>query len=162
MKDKDFNKLIDLTYVGGGFIPANQNARELIDRCEKGEIVSFNEVTQRDLSFHRCYFLLLSFIYDYLPQSFKDKISKDKFYIFVKHLEGNYDVVFKFKDGSEMVEYKSISFGRMSQKQFEEYVANQLPFIYSNILEAYFELDILNGIIETIEEEFKRMLSKLP
>jgi hypothetical protein len=162
MKDSDYKKLIELANVGGGFIPANDNAKELLNRTHKGEVITLNEVTQRDLSFHKCYFALLSFIYEYLPESFKDTISKDKFYIFVKHLEGNYEVVFKFKDGSEMVEYNSISFGRMSQKQFETFVANQLPFIYSNVLGAYFEIDMLNGIIETIESEFQRMLNKLP
>lgn len=162
MKDSEYKDLVELAKVGGGFIPANEKANSLLDLAHKGEILSFVEVTKRDLAFHRCYFALLSFIYEYLPNSFKEKISKDKFYIFVKHLEGNYDVIFKFKDGSQMVEYRSIAFGKMSQKKFEEFVANQLPFIYSNILGAYFELDMLNSIIETIEEEFKRMLSKLP
>lgn len=163
MKDSDFKRnIIELAVFGGGFMPANQNAEELINRSKRGEIISFEEVTKRDLAFHRCYFALLSFIYGYLPKSFKDKISSDKFYQFIKHLEGNYDVVFKFKDGTQMVEYRSISFGRMSQKNFEEFIANQLPFIYSNILGAYFDVDMLNSIIETIEEEFKRMLAKLP
>lgn len=162
MRSDDFAKLVELKYTGGLFIPNNDNAHALCDLLRQGDVVSFHEVTQRDVKFHRCYFQLLGFIYEYLPESFKRKVPKDRFYIFLKHLEGNYDVVYKFKDGSEMIEYRSIAFGKMSQKQFEEYIANQLPFIYANILGAYFDLDTLNSIISTIEEEFRNMLKKLP
>jgi hypothetical protein len=162
LKDKDFARLIELTHVKGGLIPTNQNAIELLDRTGNGEVLYFLEVTNRDVSFHRCYFALLSFIYDYLPNDFKKKITKDKFYIFVKHLAGEYKIVHTFKDGTSQIEYNSIAFGKMSQKDFEAYVANQLPFIYANVLGAYFEMDILNGIIETIETEFKKLISKLP
>jgi len=161
MTDKDYHRTIELSNVGGGFIPVNQNATELLEQSFKGEVLSFLEVTNRDIKFHRCYFSLLSFIYDYLPQSFKKKVEKDKFYIFVKHLKGEYSVLFEFKDGTRMVEYDSIAFGRMSQKTFENYIREQLPFIYENVIGAYFEGDIYNGIIETIEEEFKRLLAKL-
>ena len=161
MTDKDYNKLIDLANVGGGFVPANQNASDILEQSHRGEVLSFLEVTNRDLKFHRCFFLLLNFIYDYTPQSFKKKVTKDNFYIFIKHLKGEYKVLFEFKDGTKMVEYDSIAFGRMSQKTFETYIRELLPFIYTEIIGAFFEDDIYNNIIDTIEEEFKVFLSKL-
>ena len=161
MKDTDFYKLMDFAYVGGGMIPVSANAIELLDQSDKGEVLSFLEITSRDLKFHRCYFSLIGFIYDYLPGSFKSKIPKDDFYKFIKHLKKQYKILNTFADGSQIVEYDSISFGKMSQKSFENYIREQLPFIYTEIIGAYFEGDIYNGIISTIEQEYKKFLSKL-
>lgn len=161
MNNSDFDKLVELCCVGGGWTPANGNAEELLDSMTRGEIVAVREVTQRDLKFHRAYFSLLNFIYDYLPPAFKRKVPKQHFYKFVKHLQGEYDVLFEFKDGTKLVEYQSISFGRMSQKRFEAYIREQLPWIYENIIGAFFEGEIYKNIIETIEMEYERFLQKL-
>lgn len=161
MKDKELHKLVDFYNAGGGLLPVNQRAIEIIEQSDKGEVLSFIEVTQRDLKFHRCYMSLLAFIYGYLPGSFKQQIPKDKFYIYLKHLKGQYDVLFEFADGTKMVEYESISFGRMSQKQFESYVRDQLPWIYTNVIGHFFEGPIYDGIIETIEEDYKKFFAKL-
>jgi hypothetical protein len=161
MTDKKFENIIELVYMGGGFLPANQRANELTENCVKGEILSFLEVTERDLKFHKCYFSLLGYIYDYLPMSFTSKVSKDNFHKFLKHLQGKYKVLFTFKDGTVMVEYESISFGNMSQKRFEEYVKEQLPYIYENVIGAFFEGEMYDNIIATIEEEYEKFLVKL-
>jgi hypothetical protein len=161
MKDRDFNKLVDFYNAGGGLLPVNQRAHELIEQTGKDEVLSFIEVTQRDLKFHRCYMSLLAYIYGYLPQSFQRKVAKDKFYIWLKHLKGQYDILFEFEDGTKLVEYESISFGRMSQIRFEEYIREQLPWIYTDVIGKFFEGDIYNGIIDTIEEDYKKFLSKL-
>jgi len=161
MNNSDFDKLVELCCVGRGWTPANSNAEELLDSMTRGEIIAVREVTQRDLKFHRAYFSLLNFIYDYLPLSFKRKVPKQHFYKFVKHLRGEYDVLFEFKDGTKLVEYPSISFGRMSQKRFEGYIREQLPWIYENIIGAFFEGEIYKNIIETIEMEYEKFLQKL-
>jgi len=161
MKDSDYFKLIELANVGGGFIPANENASELLDQSRKGEILSFKEVTARDISMHRCYFSLLNFIYNYLPLKFRKAVPEDKFYIFIKHLKGEYAVLFEFSDGTKMVEYESISFGNMSQKRFESFIREQLPFIYENVIAKFFEGEIYDSIINTIEKEYERFMAKL-
>lgn len=161
MKKSDYDKLSEWLNVGGGLTPHNENAREIIEQSTRGEILTFDNKTYRDLSFHRCYFSLLNFIYDYLPVKFKETIPKERFYYFLKHLKGEYEVIFTFKDGTKMVEYESISFGRMNQTRFEEYIREQLPWIYENVLGLYFKGDMHNGIVETIEEEYKKFLSKL-
>lgn len=161
MKDSDYHNLIDLAYVGGGYISANDNANELEIRCSKGEIISMKEVTQRDLKFHKCYFSLLNFIYSYLPEKFKKRVHEKNFYKWLKHLKGEYTVVYVFNDGTKMIEYDSISFGKMSQKTFENYISNQLPWIYENVIGAFYQGDIYTNIIETIEEEYQKFLSKL-
>ena len=161
MTDKDYHRIQEWVNVGGGITPLSTNAIELLEQSHKGEVLSFLEVTNRDVKFHRCYFSLLSFIYDYLPASFKRKVKKDHFYKFIKHLKGEYEILFEFKDGTKLVEYDSIAFGRMSQKTFENYIREQLPFIYENIVGKFFEGEMYDGIIDTIEEEYKKFLSKL-
>jgi len=49
----------------------------------------------------------------------------------------------------------------MSQDQFETYVKEQLPWIYENVIGAFYSDEIYAGIIDTIEEEYKKFLSKL-
>ena len=49
----------------------------------------------------------------------------------------------------------------MNQQKFKEYVKEQLPYIYENVLGKFFEGEILTGIIETIENEYEIFFSKL-
>lgn len=161
MKDTDFSKIIELTPAGGGWLPANQNARELLDTAVPGEVLSFEEVTARDLKFHRAYFSLMGYIWDWMPKHFKSKIPKDKFYLFCKHVKGDYEVVYQFKDGTTFVEYKSIAFGRMSQQTFKAYVREQLPVIYADIIEQLYEKPQSDQVIACIEDKYQKFLSKL-
>lgn len=161
MTHQDYLNLIEFAYVGGGYLPHNERAKELSENKVKGEIVAFKEAKQRDLKFHKCYFLLLSFIYDYLPNNFKEQIPKDKFYKWLQHLKGEYTVNFTFKDGTTFIEYDSISFGRMSQETFKNHIKSQLPWIYANVIGAFYDGDIYTGIIETIEIEYEKFLAKL-
>ena len=161
MKDSDFDKLIELTWIGGGFIPANPNAIDLSQQTKDGETLTFREVTARDLSFHKCYMSLLGYIWTLLPKKFKETIPKDKFYVFVKHLRGNYDIVFTFRNGTKLIEYKSIAFGAMSQKTFEEYIKELLPWIYSDVINAFYKGTKYDNIIAQIEKEYEKFLSKL-
>ena len=161
MKDSDYLKLVSLVNVGGGFMPVNENATELLEQSVKGEIMQFTEVTQRDVNFHRCYFSLIGYIYDYLPKHFRKQVKKQDFYIFLKHLKGNYKVLFEFKDGTKMVEYDSLSFGRMSQKTFETYIKEQLPWIYQEVIAPFYDGVIYDRIVENIENEYRKFLVKL-
>jgi hypothetical protein len=161
MKDKEFEKIIDLVWQGGGFLPCNEKANDLTETLGKGQIVSFLECTQRDLSFHKCYMALLAYIWGYMPPKFKKTILKKDFYQWLKHLQGKYKIKYEFKDGSKFVEYESITFGNMSQQRFKEYVKEQIPFIYENVIGAYFEGEIYDNIITTIEADFERFFDKL-
>lgn len=160
MKDTDVKKLVEFAYISGGWLPINQNAKELTNQTADGEVVSFEEVTSRDLNFHKCYFSLLNYIWGYLPNNFKIAVPKEKFYVFLKHLKGEYEVLFEFKDGTKLVEYESISFGRMSQPAFEDYVREQLPYIYENIIRKM-KPKHADAIIDNIEDEFSKFLNRL-
>lgn len=161
MKDKDYVELLEFIPVNGVLIPANSNAVNLMSIIKQGEVQTFSNITKRDRKYHNCYFSLLNFIWVSLPPHFRAKIPCKDFYLFIKMLKGDYDEVFTFKNGNKMIEYKSISFGKMNQAQFEEYVAEQLPIIYDGIIMEMYKPDQANLVIDSIEEQYKVFLSKL-
>ncbi|MFA6973970.1 MAG: DUF1367 family protein [Parcubacteria group bacterium] len=161
MKDSQLNRVIDLKWAGGGFLPANQAADDLADQLRNGEVVSFQEITKRDLSFHKNYMALLGYIWDFLPPKFRKAVPKDRFYQWLKHLKGQYNIIYKFNDGTTLIEYQSIAFGNMSEKRFHEYVKNQLPWIYEEVIGAFYEGEIMQNIIENIEADFHKFMDRL-
>lgn len=162
MKKSEFDKLIELSYTGGmHFSPVNQNAFELCNSLGIGEVIYVDLKTSRDYKFHQAYFVLINFIYDYLPEKFKKKVPRKHFYKWLQTLKEDYEVVFTFADGRQLIEYDSISFARMSQEKFETYIKEQLPWIYENVIGAFYTGEKFDGIIETIEKEFEKFLSKL-
>lgn len=161
MTDKNYHNLVDFTNAGSGLLPVNQRAHEIIEQSARGEVLSFIEATNRDLSRHRCYMSLLAFIWSYLPKSFQNQVPKDKFYMWLKHLKGQYEILFEFKDGTKLVEYESISFAKMTEVRFRAYIKEQLPWIYTDVIGKFFDGPIYDNIIETIESEYQRFFDKL-
>jgi hypothetical protein len=161
MKQSEYLKLCEFVYRGGGFIPCNENAIELSQNTGLGEIVTMAEVTPRDTKFHQCYFSLLNFIWGYLPGKFQNNVPQKDFYKWLKHLKKEYTIIYSFADGTQMVEYESIAFGRMSQKRFEEYIKEQLPWIYENVIGAFYTGERYDTVIQSIENEYEKFLTKL-
>jgi len=191
MKKSEFDKLIELEYTGGFmFKPTNPNAMELCNMLKLNEKTLFKPMGERDAKLHGCYFVLLNFIWGYLPDNFHKRVPNKTFYIWLKHLKKEYDIVFSFVDEdkvsdmldfceeldidvekamkiasrfgkTDLIEYESISFGRMSNQRFKEYVKSQLPYIYENVIGKFFTGDQYDSIIDTIEGEFEKFLSKL-
>ena len=161
MKKSEYDKLHEFVYRGGGFVPVNQNAQDLAHQTGMGEIITFAEVTSRDLKFHQAYFSLLNFIWGYMPAKFQEQVPQSKFYYWLKHLKGEYEVIFTYADGTKLVEYPSLAFGRMSQKTFEDYIREQLPWIYTEVIGKIYKGEKYDAIIQTIEEEYEKFLSKL-
>ena len=60
----------------------------------------------------------------------------------------------------ELIEYTSISFARMDESKFRDYVKGQLPKIY-DIFRVLYEDDIYQDIIETIEKDWEKFFNKL-
>jgi hypothetical protein len=162
MKDSDYGRLSEWLNEGGALTPFNQNAFDLSDASKKGEIITLLEITSRDIKFHRCYFSLLNFIYDQLPKRFHAKLDRKHFYQYLKHLKGQFDIITRFGD-IILVEYESISFGRMSEHTFRDYIRNQLPFIYTDVIGKYYKPGKwrYNRKIDLIETEYLKFLSKL-
>lgn len=175
MTHEDYQKLIHLAYIkelpenskqaedilqNGFFIPAT-NMDSYLNELFEGEIRQFKAVTSRDLKLHRCYFSLLEYIYNYLPESFKNQVKSGVFYRWLQTLKGDYEVLFRFKDGRELLKYNSISFSKMDEHQFREHIKEQMPFIYDNVIMELFEEKTANVIIENIEKEYEKFFTKL-
>lgn len=158
MKQSEFLELKHfVNHKNIGLIPVTLESREWLETLKQDECINFKIIQSRDLKLHRAYFLVLGFIYDRLSPSFRKRITKDKFYIFLKDLAKEYDVLYTFKDGTEHKEYKSISFSKMNNTKFKEYFNNQLIFIYEDLL---FPLN-QEYLMDDINKEFERVFSKL-
>lgn len=144
-------------HKGNALLPNQIETAEWLEQLKHNDQVYFKLIEARDLGMHRGYFKILTYIYDRLPLVFKNSVAKQHFYKFIKTISNEYTVVFKFKDGREMIEYTSISFAKMNQSKFREYFNNQLSVIYEEIL-IPMEVDYL---MDEINEEFEKLLSKL-
>jgi len=158
MKQSEFLELKHFTnHKNIGLIPATAESREWLETLKQNECVNFKKVESRDLALHGAFFGMLGFIHDRLTPAFKKQIAKPKFYLFLKDLAKEYDVLYTFKDGTEHKEYKSISFAKMNNTKFKEYFNNQLIFIYEDLL---FPLG-QEYLMDEINKEFERVFSKL-
>ena len=158
MKEIEFLELKHFTnHKNIGLIPATDESREWLEMLKQNETVNFKIVQSRDLKLHQAYFLVLGFIHDRLNPAFKKRIKKSKFYVFLKDLAKEYEVLYTFKDGTEHKEYKSISFGKMNNTKFKEYFNNQLIFIYEDLLVPLDQ----EYLMDEINTEFERVFSKL-
>lgn len=163
MKDREYERLSEWINEGtGALMPYNSLAHDLADTAKGGEIITMLEMTDRDLRFHRCYFSLINYIYSQLPNRFRQKLPEKYFYKYLKHLKGQFDIIAQFGD-IVLVEYESISFAKMTEHSFRDYVRNQLPWIYSDVIGKYYKMGgwRYNRKVNMIEEEYKKFLSKL-
>lgn len=163
MRDRDYDRLSEWTNEGtGALLPFNDISHDLADTTRKGEIITMLEVSDRDLQFHRCYMSLINYIYDLMPNRFKRKLRKKYFYRYLKHLKGQFDIIAQVGD-IVLVEYESISFSKMSEYAFRDYIREQLPWIYSDVIGKYYKVGgwRYNRKIESIEEKYMFFMSKL-
>lgn len=161
MTTDNYTELIEFEHQQGLFKPINQRAVDFASNLRHKEIVYLEDKGKRDLKFHKAYFALLNYIYSWMPENFKLKVPEGYFYKFLKELLGEYKVIYTFKDGQTLKDYTSIAFGKMSQKTFEEYVKNQLPLIYDNLIHVLFDDDKAEMVIENIENEFEKFMERL-
>jgi hypothetical protein len=187
MKHSDFQDLIHLAYTDGKFIPTDTSiCNDLIE----GEIISVKPIRTRDLPMHKCYFSLLNYIWKWMPAKFQEKVLNKYFYKWLQTLKKEYKILFSFADEDkiksiidtcidlgisaenasiiatkygkiDMIEYESISFGRMDEYKFRNYVKEQLPFINENLINKLFDEETANNIIEDVEKEFEKYFTKL-
>lgn len=160
MEHSEFLKLVDFARINDQLI-AVDNHLHLINDMIEGEVVTMKRVNPRDVKLHRAYFAFNSYIYHYLPNSFQKQIPLRKFYKFLQTMKGDYEVLFRFKDGRELLEYHSISFTKMDENSFRTYIKNQIPYIYENVIKAFYKDEQANDIIDNIEQEFEKFFTKL-
>lgn len=161
MTDKDYKSLLQFKKIGNLLQADNQYTQEYIDGLRGGSLVSHQSKTKRDLGFHRGYFKLIAFVWDNLPLNFREAVPKGKFYTFLKHLQGKYKTIYKFKGLPEMIEYESISFGRMNDERFKAFVKDQISVIYEELFFKLYDERMAIVLRETVEQEFETILREL-
>jgi hypothetical protein len=158
MNTEDFLQLKSFkVHKGQVLIPNQIETAEWLELEKHDSQVYMKLVQARDLQMHKGYFAILKFIYKKLPLIFRQNIPEKSFYKFVKTLSNEYKEVYKFKNGITLIEYDSISFGKMNQTKFREYFNNQLSIIYEELL-IPMEVDY---IMDEVNAEFEKLLSKL-
>jgi hypothetical protein len=102
--------------------------------------------------------------------SFKDENKRKVIAEFLKDYRKKYNTRIRYQDievistlfgKRDFIEYPSIAFGKMTQQTFREYVKNQLPFIFDQVIRPLFDDETYHVIIENIENDFEKFLSKL-
>lgn len=148
-------------------VPAQIESKEFLETLKNNETVYLTFNKPRDNGFHSCYFSLLKYIYLNLPIHFRIKFIEkyptkeykqlELFRLFLKDLFNEFEYLEIGKSKRQIKEYTSISFAKMNQLEFNEYVNNQLGNIYSDLL-VPLECEYL---YDDICKEFEKFLSKL-
>lgn len=157
MKDTEFKELLAFKVVNGVLYPINNKANDFVFQQENNEVYMVNK-TPRDTAFHACYFLFCNWLWQQMPTKFKLERCPDRsqMYNYIKVIQGKYKLSMKFK-GIEFYEFESISFGRMSDSKFNEFVNEQISVIYTELLIPLG----LEHLQEQAEKEFKGLFNKL-
>jgi len=152
--------MTDLTVIksaNGGFIPADQASIEAARKFKTGQPVRAKFTRQRNYEHHKKWFALAGFAYDHWEPSelqdsrFEGVTPEKNFDRFRKDLiilAGYYDASYRI-DGSVRVEAKSISFGSMSQDDFDRLYSATIDAVLKHILRNYTR-DDLEQVVEQL------------
>jgi hypothetical protein len=135
---------IILTKGPFGLFPADDTEAEKLAKLKKGVFVKCKVSTMRNPHFHRKYFALLNFAFDQWEPENKDQQrwnltpqkNFDQFRKDMAILAGFYDYVCRVK-GESTIAAKSISFGSMSQEDFEKLYSKTVDIILERFLNNY-------------------------
>lgn len=144
-----------------GLMPAHDNDRELLKKIPPGKPVKVKVTQVRNYAFHCKFFALLNLAYDYWepPEGKATKLMKlikiapeknfDRFRSDIAILAGYYTATYRLNGDVRLVA-KSISFGSMSEDDFEELYTKTIDVIVKHVLKEY-DGDMLRNIIEQVE-----------
>lgn len=157
MKDHEFQELLAFKVVNGVLYPTNNKANDFVFSNDNQEVYLLPK-TPRDAAFHACYFLWCNWLWQQMPTKFKLERCPDRaeMYNYIKIMQGKYKkaMIYQCK---EFYQIESISFGRMNDEKFKDFVNEQIAFIYEELL-IPLKLEHLH---EQAEKEFKGLFGKL-
>lgn len=157
MKHIEYKELCEFNVHNNILSPENSKAMDLCFMNE-GKNIMMSAQTPRDLSLHRCYHLFCRWLWDKMPLSFKNSrcLDQDQMYNYLKIISGQYELAMVYK-GKEFYKFHSISFGKMSNDKFKEFLMDQMSSIYTNLL-----LPLkMENLYEEMEQEFKKIFKEL-
>lgn len=140
-----------------GFSPADTASAEFHAKLKPGQIIHGDYKKQRNPKFHRLFFAMLNFAFEYwqpgeissehgTPEKNFDRFRKD-----LLILAGFYHTTIRL-NGSTRIEAKSISFGKMDEIEFRKVYISVLTVIVDRIMSNY-SMDEVNQMIEQFAGE---------
>lgn len=136
--------LIKLVKDASGFKPLCTDDADVIRKIPLGSVVEAEFTKKRNGNFHRKFFALLGFGFEYWnpPEAdwrgFKAVKNFDVFREQVTILAGFREVTYNL-DGSVKVKAKSISFASMDDSEFERVYSQVLDVIWNKIMSTVFD-----------------------
>lgn len=123
-----------------GLLPADSPTREWFSKLKIGKTVIANVSAPRNPAFHRKFFALLQYAFEYWSEmkggiEYKGQLVQPDFERFRKDitiLAGRYRPVVNIK-GEVRVEADSISFARMSQEEFEKLYSQVIQVLLTRV-----------------------------
>lgn len=112
-----------LKQAGGALLPLDDISAEQLTSLKTGESYEVEIKQSRNPAFHRKVFAFFNFCFDYWRGENNNLSTSKQFDVFRANLTvlaGYYDSLYNIK-GEVRIEAKSLSFGAMSQQEFEEF-----------------------------------------
>lgn len=147
---------LNLIKTKTGLIPNDPESDERYCKIKLGAVVQTETKTYRNYGFHKKYFALLNFGFEYWKPgeiSSKHGIPEKNFEQFredITILAGYYTTVIRL-DGSVRILAKSIAFGSMEQDEFEKLYNSVINVILNKIFKGMEEKELTDLINKTLE-----------
>ncbi len=132
--------------------PATDHDRELLQHIKIGQPTRLTFKRVRNYDFHKKYFALLNFAFDYWDPSLLEKWGEKNFERFRKDiiiLSGYYTQYVRL-DNTVRVEAQSIAFANMPEEDFEKLYTATIDVIIKYVLKNYTG-EMLRSVVEEAE-----------
>ena len=142
------------------FIPASEDDAELLSKVKVGETVRLTLVRPRNIRFHRKFFALINLAFDYWEppehgegSAWAEKMPIERnvkrFRKDVTIMAGYYDATYRL-NGDVRFEAKSISFGSMSEDDFEKLYSKVIDVIINRVCTQYTEYEMRKQVEDMV------------
>ena len=126
-----------------GFMPFNDEARDFAAKCKLGEVVELKGVRVRNEKYHRLFFAILRLISDNSNPHISEKAALH----FAKIASGTGEVVTDSRGETHFVP-GSISFAKMDQAGFEQFVQSAIPPLVGRFMRGSAPDDVIAEAME--------------
>jgi len=132
-------------------MPASDHDAELLGHIKLGQPTRLTFKRVRNYQFHKKYFALLNLAFDYWnPENAVGEKNFDQFREDVIILAGFYTRLIRV-DNTTRIKAKSISFGSMSENDFEQLYGKTVDVIVKHVLTNYTG-EMLRSVVEQVEQ----------
>ena len=142
------------------FIPASEDDAELLSKVKVGETVRLTLVRPRNIKFHKKFFALINLAFDYWEppkhgegSAWSEKMpierNVERFRKDVTIMAGYYDATYRL-NGDVRFEAKSISFGSMSEDDFEKLYSKVIDVIINRVCTQYTEYQLRKQVEDMV------------